>query len=60
MNTQLGGLATRLLRYAPLWGAHGPMLEAAVTSAIRLYRAGQRSDLLDRCLGNGSGRYLDK
>jgi hypothetical protein len=47
VNTQLGGVATRLLRYAPLWGAHGPMLEAAVTSAIRLYRAGQRSDLLD-------------
>ena len=47
VNTQLGGMATRIRRYALLWGEHGEMLVAAVTSAIRLYRAGQRSDLLD-------------
>jgi hypothetical protein len=47
VNTQLGGVATRVLRYAPLWGEHGPMLVAAVKSAVRLYRAGERSDLLD-------------
>ncbi len=58
VNTQLGGVATRVLRYAPLWGEHGPMLEAAVGSAIRLYRAGQRSDLLDLLQAMADRLYL--
>lgn len=38
VNTQLGGVAIRILHYAPAWGEHGPMLLAAAQSAIRLYR----------------------
>ena len=47
LNSQLGAVATRILRFAPLWGGHGPMLVAALHSATRLHRAGDRADLAD-------------
>ena len=47
LNPQLGGVAVRILRYAPLWGEHGPMLVSALHSAVRLHRAGDRDDLAD-------------
>lgn len=47
VNALLGGVAKRILRDAPLWDAHGPMLVCAVKSAVRLYRAGEQDDLLD-------------
>ena len=47
VNAQLGGVAKRILRAAPLWGGNGPMLVCAVQSAVRLYRAGEQDDLLD-------------
>jgi hypothetical protein len=47
VNPALGAVATRILRYAPLWGEHGAMLVAAVHSAVRLYRAGDGRDLAD-------------
>ncbi len=54
LNAQLGGVAIRILRYAPLWGEHGPMLLAALHSAVRLHRGGDRADLADllRALAN--------
>jgi hypothetical protein len=39
VESQLGAVATRIVRYAPLWGEHGAMLVAALHSAMRLYRA---------------------
>jgi hypothetical protein len=47
LNSQLGGVAVAILRYAPLWGEHGPMLVSALQSAVRLHRAGNRPDLAD-------------
>ena len=47
VSTNLGMVATRVLRYAPLWDEQGPMLAAALRSAIRLHRAGERGDLLE-------------
>jgi hypothetical protein len=47
LNTQLGAIATRILRYAPMWGEHGPMLVAALHSATHLHRAGDRAELAD-------------
>jgi hypothetical protein len=47
INPQLGGVAIRIRRYAPLWGEHGPMLLAALHSAIRLYRRGDLEELID-------------
>ena len=47
VNPALGRVATRILRYSPLWGEHGAMLVAAVHSAVRLYRAGDQRDLAD-------------
>jgi hypothetical protein len=47
LTSQLDGVAIRLLRYAPLWGEHGPMLLAATQSAVRLHRRGERADLTD-------------
>jgi hypothetical protein len=38
VKSQLGAVATRILRYAPLWREHGAMLVAALHSAMRLYR----------------------
>jgi hypothetical protein len=42
VNPQLGGVAIRIRRYAPMWGDDGPILIAATHSAVRLYRAGDR------------------
>jgi hypothetical protein len=47
VNPALGEVATRILRYAPLWGEPGAMLVAAVHSAVRLYRRGEQRDLAD-------------
>jgi len=47
LNPQLGGVAARILRYAPLWGEPGPMLVAALHSATQLHRAGDRAELAD-------------
>lgn len=46
INPRLGGVVIRIRRYAPMWGEHGPMLIAAMHSAIRLYRRGDRDDLV--------------
>ena len=46
VSTKLSGVATRIMRYAPLWGEHGPMLVAAARSAIRLYRTSEHDDLV--------------
>jgi hypothetical protein len=47
VNPALGRVATRILRYAPLWGEPGGMLVAAVHSAVRLYRAGDQRELAE-------------
>jgi hypothetical protein len=47
LNPQLGKLALRILRFAPLWGEHGPILLDALQSAMRLHRRGARADLTD-------------
>jgi hypothetical protein len=47
VKSQLGGVATRIVRYAPLWGEHGTMLIAALHSAMRLYRTADTDDLAD-------------
>lgn len=46
VNARLGGVAVRIHRYAPMWAGDGPMLIAAVHSAIRLYRRGDRPALV--------------
>jgi hypothetical protein len=58
VNAKLGGVAGRILRYAPLWGEHGPMLVAAAKSAIRLYRAGERDDLVALLQATADRLYL--
>ncbi|WP_433221026.1 hypothetical protein ACQP00_19420 [Dactylosporangium sp. CS-047395] len=45
LNAHLGATAKRILRYAPLWGEHGPMLLSALHSVVRLHRAGEHGDL---------------
>jgi len=47
LNTQLDEIAIRILRYAPLWAEHGPMLMDALRIAVSLHRAGDRADLAD-------------
>jgi hypothetical protein len=47
INRRLGGVVIRVRRYAPLWGEHGPMLVAAASSLVRLYRQGDFSALGD-------------
>ena len=47
LNPQLDAVAIRIVRYAPLWDEHGPMLVAALHSAMRLHRAGDRTELAD-------------
>jgi hypothetical protein len=47
VNPALGRVAARILQYAPLWNEHGAMLIAAMRSAVRIYRAGDQSDLAD-------------
>jgi len=47
VNPALGGVVSRILRYAPLWGEHGRMLVAAMRSAVHLYRTGDHRDLAD-------------
>jgi hypothetical protein len=47
INAQLGGVVVRIRRYAPLWGEDGSMLTAAVYSAVRIYRRGDRDQLVD-------------
>ncbi|MEU7875807.1 hypothetical protein [Dactylosporangium sp. NPDC049140] len=58
VNTQLGGVTTRVMQYAPLWGEHGPILVAAVKSAVRLYRAGERGDLIALLRATADRLYL--
>jgi hypothetical protein len=58
LTSQLDGVAIRLLRYAPLWGEHGPMLLAAAQSAVRLHRRGERADLTDLLQAMANRLYL--
>ena len=46
VNPRLGGVAVRIRRYASMWDHDGPMLTAAASSAIRLYRHGDRPALI--------------
>jgi hypothetical protein len=46
VNPRLGGAVVRIRRYAPMWEGDGPMLVAAASSAIRLYRHGDRPALI--------------
>ncbi len=47
VNPALGAVAIRVRRYAPMWAEHGPMLIAAVDSAVRLFRHGDYAALED-------------
>jgi hypothetical protein len=58
VNSQLGSVTARVMWYAPLWGEHGPMLVAAVKSAVRLFRAGERGDLIDLLRTTADRLYL--
>ena len=58
INVRLGGAATRILRYAPLWGEHGSMLRAALHSAVRLHRDGDRSGLAELVQAMGDRLFL--
>lgn len=58
LGCQLDGVTIRLLRYAPLWGEHGPMLLAAMQSAVRLHRRGDRADLGDLLRAMANRLYL--
>jgi hypothetical protein len=58
LTCQLDGVAIRLLRYAPLWGEHGPMLLAALQSAVRLHRRGERADLTELLRAIANRLYL--
>ncbi|WP_327004332.1 hypothetical protein OHA72_56395 [Dactylosporangium sp. NBC_01737] len=46
VNPRLGGVAVRIRRSAPMWDHDGPILTAAASSAIRLYRHGDRPALI--------------
>lgn len=58
INARLGGAAKRILRYAPLWGDHGTMLCAALNSAVRLLRDGDRSGLAELVQAMGDRLFL--
>lgn len=58
LTPKLGTVALRILRYAPLWDEHGPMLVAALHSAVRLHRAGDRAELADLLWAMGNRLYL--
>jgi hypothetical protein len=58
LNSQLGAVATRILRYAPLWGRHGRMLLAALRTAVRLHHRGDRADLQELLHAMGERLYL--
>jgi hypothetical protein len=58
LNSQLDGVAIRILLYAPLWGDHGPMLLTALHCAVRLHRAGDRNDLADLLRAIANRLYL--
>jgi len=45
VNPRLGAVVLRIRRYETMWGEHGPMLASAGSSALRLYRHGEWSDL---------------
>jgi hypothetical protein len=47
LASRLGGVGVRIVRHAPLWGEHGPMLVAALCSALDLYGAGDRQELVE-------------
>jgi hypothetical protein len=58
LTSQLDGVAVRILRFAPLWGEHGPMLLAALQSAVRLHRRGERADLAELLRAMANRLYL--
>jgi hypothetical protein len=58
LGSQLDAVAIRLIRYAPLWGEHGPMLLAAMQSAVRLHRRSDRADLADLLRAIADRLYL--
>jgi hypothetical protein len=45
VSAELTGLAARIRVWAPGWGPTGPVLTAAVDTALRLRRAGHHTDL---------------
>ena len=45
LTSQLSRVATRVARYAPLWGEHGLMLQATLRHAVVLDRTGRHRDL---------------
>ena len=58
INVRLGRAAKRILRHAPLWGDHGSMLCAALDSAVRLHRDGDRSGLAELVQAMGDRLFL--
>ncbi|MFP5371120.1 MAG: hypothetical protein ACLGI3_10285 [Actinomycetes bacterium] len=58
VTAQLGAVASRIVRYSPLWGEHGPMLVAALHNAMRYYRAGDHAELTDLAYAIGDRLYL--
>jgi hypothetical protein len=58
LKSQMGGVGIRIERYAPLWGEHGPMLQAAMHCAVRLYRVGDRVGLADLLRAVANRLYL--
>jgi len=58
LKTQLGRVEIRVARYAPLWGAHGPMLEAALRTGVLLYQDGDHDALADLMQGVADRLYL--
>jgi hypothetical protein len=58
VKSQLGAVAIRIVRYWPLWGAHGAMLIAALHSAMRLYRQGDGDELTGMIQDIGDRLYL--
>lgn len=45
VGAALGGVAIRIVRYAPMWGEHGAILMAAAHGAVRLFRVGDWTGL---------------
>ncbi|MEV0569941.1 hypothetical protein [Dactylosporangium sp. NPDC050588] len=58
IGCELRGFVVRIERYAPLWGADGPMLLAAVRAAQALHQRGDRTALADLLRAMADRLYL--
>lgn len=58
VTAQVGAVASRIVRYSPLWGEHGPMLMAALHCAMGHYRAGDHRELADLAHAISDRLYL--